>query len=250
MTARVVRAHYGDLANIAGAFDQHAELARLTVKEFRAQQETLQGGDWLGKGAQAFYSEMDGQVLPAMARLERALAQAADTTRRIQQLMAQAEADAAAFFRLDGVRGRALGAAGATFFTAGGDGVVRDVPNKASTYPKHPTVSGGTPFAQGAGDADAISPNDVTQGQLADCYLLSSLAAVAQARPDLIRNIIKQNSDGSYTVTFSIPIGGAIGSPRFVYKHSERVTSDFPANGAGGPAYAAYGDNPGGDPEI
>jgi hypothetical protein len=37
---------------------------------------------------------------------------------------------------------------------------------------------------------------------------MSSLAAIAEANPDVIRNMIKDNGDGSYTVTFKIPVDG------------------------------------------
>ncbi len=55
---------------------------------------------------------------------------------------------------------------------------------------------------QGAGDAHAISPNDVNQGALGDCFFLSSLMAVAVNSPEILeRGIGPQNSDGSYPVT-------------------------------------------------
>lgn len=44
--------------------------------------------------------------------------------------------------------------------------------------------------------------DDVMQGALGDCYLLSSLSAVAQTHPELLKNAIKTNRDGTYTVTF------------------------------------------------
>ncbi len=47
-----------------------------------------------------------------------------------------------------------------------------------------------------------ISPDDPTQGQVGDCYFISSLAAVAHARPELLARAIAANDDGTYTVTF------------------------------------------------
>ena len=49
---------------------------------------------------------------------------------------------------------------------------------------------------------DGFSPDDPMQGGLGDCYLLSSLSAVAQSHPELLKNAISTNRDGSYTVTF------------------------------------------------
>jgi hypothetical protein len=47
-----------------------------------------------------------------------------------------------------------------------------------------------------------FNPDDPMQGQLGDCYFLSSLSAVAQSHPELLKNAITTNRDGSYTVTF------------------------------------------------
>ncbi len=49
---------------------------------------------------------------------------------------------------------------------------------------------------------DGVKAEDVQQGQLGDCYFPSSLAAIAKANPDAITNLIKDNGDGTYTVTF------------------------------------------------
>src|SRR5437016_5761467 len=43
---------------------------------------------------------------------------------------------------------------------------------------------------------------DVGQGDLGDCFFLSSLVAVAATRPEVIKRAISKNVDGSYTVTF------------------------------------------------
>jgi hypothetical protein len=44
--------------------------------------------------------------------------------------------------------------------------------------------------------------NDIKQGQTGDCWMMASLATVAQKDPELIKRMIQQNPDGSYTVTF------------------------------------------------
>ena len=58
-------------------------------------------------------------------------------------------------------------------------------------------------FVKGSSDVTTIHPSDITQGLLlGDCYLLATLAAMAKADPDLIRQMIKINADGTYTVRF------------------------------------------------
>jgi len=49
---------------------------------------------------------------------------------------------------------------------------------------------------------DASLLNDMfSQGQIGDCWFLAGAGSVADADPDWIRDHIRQNSDGSYTVT-------------------------------------------------
>lgn len=56
-------------------------------------------------------------------------------------------------------------------------------------------------FVQGLGENGAISPSDVNQGQLGDCYLMASMAALAHSEPDTIREMIQPKDDGTFDVT-------------------------------------------------
>lgn len=49
---------------------------------------------------------------------------------------------------------------------------------------------------------NSINPGAIRQGSIGDCYFESALAAVATSNPELIKNAIKDNGDGTYTVTF------------------------------------------------
>jgi Calpain family cysteine protease len=51
-------------------------------------------------------------------------------------------------------------------------------------------------------EANPINPDAVQQGKVGDCYFLASVAAVAKTNPDAIKQMIKENADGTYTVTF------------------------------------------------
>lgn len=57
-------------------------------------------------------------------------------------------------------------------------------------------------YGRFANPLEAIKPEAVLQGDIDDCYFLSSVAAVACGNPDVIRNMVAENADGSYTVTF------------------------------------------------
>jgi hypothetical protein len=49
---------------------------------------------------------------------------------------------------------------------------------------------------------DGPKPTDVQQGQLGDCYFPSAMAALTQNNSATVQNMIKENGDGTYTVTF------------------------------------------------
>lgn len=95
----------------------------------------------------------------------------------------------------------------------------------------------GRPFIKGEGDKDEIDINDVSQGRLGDCYFMAALAAIAHANPDVIRKRVKDNGDGTYTVTFFE--GGDV-----------VVDNQFAVSGGGSPVYADAGDRDGGDVEM
>jgi hypothetical protein len=98
----------------------------------------------------------------------------------------------------------------------------------------------GVAFAQGAGDSHAVSPNDVAQGSLGDCYLIAGMLAVARADPSLIEKLIKDNKDGTFAVTLYIR-RNAYERPRPVTK---TVDARLAVKTAGGsPLYAKTGDN-------
>ncbi|HVC09935.1 MAG TPA: C2 family cysteine protease [Elusimicrobiota bacterium] len=66
---------------------------------------------------------------------------------------------------------------------------------------KYEEISGSAYYSYSKGTTD-ISPADVVQGDLGDCYFMASLAAVAAAHPDLIRRMVRENADGTFSVTF------------------------------------------------
>ena len=69
----------------------------------------LQTG-WQGRGSQAFFSEMNGKVLPALRRLVQALAEANRVTKEIGQLVQTSDQQASGPFKNDGVAGGGAGA--------------------------------------------------------------------------------------------------------------------------------------------
>lgn len=107
---------------------------------------------------------------------------------------------------------------------------------------KHEGVNGYTmaekaqPFVQGEGDAMDISPYDVKQGALGDCYLMAGMAATARANPESIRRIVKDNGDGTFDVTLFLK-DNYWSDPK---PWTTTVDARLPMQN-GSPLYAAYG---------
>jgi uncharacterized protein YukE len=104
----------------------------------------------------------------------------------------------------------------------------------------------GVLFATGEGDTDAVDPDDVSQGRVGDCYLLASLAAIASQEPDLIREIVQDNGDGTYTVT--LYERESLFTSTLVPTEVQ-VTSELPLR-RGRPVFARAGDVVGEQPEL
>ncbi|TNE45145.1 MAG: hypothetical protein EP343_28150 [Deltaproteobacteria bacterium] len=49
---------------------------------------------------------------------------------------------------------------------------------------------------------DGASASDVKQGSLANCYFCAAASSVAHSSPEVIQDMMKDNGDGTYTVTF------------------------------------------------
>ncbi|MFC1611253.1 C2 family cysteine protease [Myxococcota bacterium] len=79
---------------------------------------------------------------------------------------------------------------------------------------------------------DGPSANDVQQGAIGDCYFPGAMASVAYHRPDAIKNMIKDNGDGTYTVRFFK--GSTSGQNRAVRID---VDGDLYSRSSGGPIY-------------
>jgi WXG100 family type VII secretion target len=109
MPVSVVRADYDALKSMSQAFGQGANDARESLKRLKSEMDVLQGGDWLGPGAMAFYGEMNGTVVPTMARLVKAMEEAQRVTLQINQIMKAAEDEAAGYLNQ---QGGAVGAGG------------------------------------------------------------------------------------------------------------------------------------------
>ncbi len=95
MTANVIQVDYDLLVEVARRFQQQGEEIEALERAVLGCLRPLQSGGWQGRGSEAFFAEMDEEVLPGMGRLAAGLAEASVTVRAIGNLFAMAEEEAA-----------------------------------------------------------------------------------------------------------------------------------------------------------
>jgi len=93
-----LRADYDQLDNVANRFANQASQIQDMLQRVRGGMESLEEG-WIGRGSEAFFSEMQSEVLPASMRLQQALQEASQVTKQIVQTVRQAEDQASSLFR-------------------------------------------------------------------------------------------------------------------------------------------------------
>lgn len=102
MSSQVVQTRYPVLEEISQRFDQQAESTSELRSRLARNVDVIAADAWVGRGAQAFVTEMQNDVLPAIQRLQAALAVAGQMARQIGEAIKQAEEAAAAPFKTAG----------------------------------------------------------------------------------------------------------------------------------------------------
>ena len=97
--AEVIRVDYEALTKIASQFQNEAEAIQQILQMIRGSMTPLQNGGWIGQGSDAFFNEMESDILPAVGRLTDALTQAGGVSRQISEIMQSAEEEAGSPFR-------------------------------------------------------------------------------------------------------------------------------------------------------
>ena len=85
------RGNYDELKAISAKWNQEADAIAQMNANLASCIQTLEGGDWIGQGAKAFFAEMNSSVMPSLKRLNKALASASKNTASIAQEIKAAE---------------------------------------------------------------------------------------------------------------------------------------------------------------
>ncbi|MEQ8672799.1 MAG: WXG100 family type VII secretion target [Aggregatilineales bacterium] len=93
-----IRLQYDDMNQISAKFANSADVIQELINRLVNQIGELQGGAWIGQGADAFYSEMEELVLPAVRKLSEALETSGTLTQQIVRTVQDAEEEAGSYF--------------------------------------------------------------------------------------------------------------------------------------------------------
>jgi WXG100 family type VII secretion target len=93
-----IQADYDELNNIANQFSQESAGIEQLLGQIMNLVGELEGGGWVGRGAQAFYGEMHDLVEPGLKRLVQALENASNATKQVSNILSQAEHEASSLF--------------------------------------------------------------------------------------------------------------------------------------------------------
>lgn len=99
MAAPVIQTDYDRLVEVARGFGRNAETVAALHKQVQRSVQALRQGGWDGRGATAFFAEMNGEIVPALDRLNGALHEAQAVTVKIKAVLQAAEEEAARPFR-------------------------------------------------------------------------------------------------------------------------------------------------------
>lgn len=94
-----IKVAYDKLDDVANRFNSQAEAIQSMLQLIQNSFSPLEGGGWMGQGAEAFISEMNSEIFPACQRLIEVLNEGNASTKAIADRFQQSEDEAANLFR-------------------------------------------------------------------------------------------------------------------------------------------------------
>jgi WXG100 family type VII secretion target len=99
MASDEIKVDYQQLEQVAIRFASQAQIIEQMIQQLRSSMDPLDHGGWVSRGADIFFGEMNGEVLPACQRLLSALNDASQVTKNIANTIRRAEDEASSLFR-------------------------------------------------------------------------------------------------------------------------------------------------------
>lgn len=90
--------NYEQMKGFVKTFKTEGDEILALAKDTATRADALHGGGWVGKGADKFFEEMNGEIIPAMNRLAQALNTAADIAQKVSDTYDQAEEETQGYF--------------------------------------------------------------------------------------------------------------------------------------------------------
>lgn len=94
-----IQANYDELQQVSSQFNNCGQAIEALQQKIRSSYAKLADKGWIGKGADAFFDEMESKIFPTEHRLQQALEKAGQVTGTIAQNVKQAEEEASSLFR-------------------------------------------------------------------------------------------------------------------------------------------------------
>lgn len=93
-----IRIEYDQMQQVTTRFANQAQAIAEMLQQVRSSMQNLQNGGWIGRGANAFFTEMEEKVLPATERLQQRLMDGSRVSQTVTVTIRQAEEEAGALF--------------------------------------------------------------------------------------------------------------------------------------------------------
>ena len=212
MPASIVQIKYDVVDAIIVRFQKLHEQSQTIQASVCQTINSLQAGQWQGSAANACFQEFEHVVNPAFQRLLHALHGSVETTKAIRQIMADAEAEAAALFR-DDFGPIALGGDRAMFVQEGGG---------ATPTPTPPEPPLKLPFLQKLIDF-ILKATEIWRNDRADGVQVNADGSVSYADATLIFEDMANEPD----IPFQFPYDGCYAR---AYLMGNRMVERYPLN--------------------
>ena len=96
--AGTVQVNYDEMQAIIKLLQQEEEELKALLQQTKGKVESLHGNQWVGQGADKFFNEMEGTVLPAMGRMVNALDVAGNVAKQVINTIHSADEGTKGFF--------------------------------------------------------------------------------------------------------------------------------------------------------